>query len=142
MYQLFLANLNIDGKGGIVAAPDRQTPGGSYYFDWMRDGALSWRTFIEINDNKLSAIESKMKAYVQWVLRVQNEPDPNQIDVRIEPKFNLPDGSVYTGPWCRPQTDGPGLRSATLIIFANILLDNGQEDYVRKYLWTSDGSYN
>lgn len=43
-----------------------------------------------------------MKAYVQWVLRVQNEPDPNGIDVRIEPKFFLPDGGVYTGGWCRP----------------------------------------
>jgi hypothetical protein len=64
MYPLYIANLDIDGKGGVVASPDKNTPGGSYYFDWMRDGALSWRTFIEINDNKLSAIESKMKAYV------------------------------------------------------------------------------
>lgn len=83
-----------------------------------------------------------MKAYVQWVLRVQNEPDPNGIDVRTEPKFFLPDGGVYTGGWCRPQTDGPALRSATLIRFANILIENGQEDYVKQYLWTGSSAYN
>lgn len=35
------------------------------------------------------------------------------------------------GGWCRPQTDGPGLRSASLITFANILLDNNQTSYVQ-----------
>ena len=83
-----------------------------------------------------------MKSYVNWVLRVQNEPDPNGIDIRVEPKFELPNGQVYTGGWCRPQTDGPGLRSATLIMFANMLLDAGQQDYVRQFLWTNDQSYN
>ena len=57
------------------------------------------------------------------------------------------------GGWCRPQTDGPGLRSAALILFANILLDAGQTDYVNNKLipsikfdlewvhnnWQSDG---
>jgi glucoamylase len=142
MYALFLQNLDIQNKGGVCASPDTNTPGGSYYYDWMRDGALSWRTFIEINDFQLSAVQSRLQDYVQWVLHVQSEPDPNGIDVRTEPKFNLPDGSVYTRGWCRPQTDGPGLRSATLQMFANLLLDAGQEAYVRKYLWTSDGSYN
>ena len=37
----FLKNINIDGKGGIVAAPDTSTPGGSYYYHWMRDGKIS-----------------------------------------------------------------------------------------------------
>lgn len=31
-----MANINIQGKGGIVAAPDYNTPGGSYYFHWHR----------------------------------------------------------------------------------------------------------
>jgi len=38
------------------------------------------------------------------------EADPNGIDIRTEPKFNLPNGDVFTDPWCRPQNDGPGLR--------------------------------
>ena len=51
MYKLFDANINIQGKGGVVAAPDNSTPGGSYYYHWMRDGALTMRTYMELNDN-------------------------------------------------------------------------------------------
>ena len=71
-----------------------------------------------------------MKAYVGWVNTVQHETDPNGFDIRINPKFELPNGQVFVGGWCRPQTDGPGLRSATLVLFSNILLDAGQTDYV------------
>ena len=34
--------------------------------------------------------------------------DDELVDVRIEPKFYIPDGKPYDGGWCRPQTDGPG----------------------------------
>ena len=37
----FLKNINIQGKGGVVAAPDTDTPGGSYYYHWMRDGMFT-----------------------------------------------------------------------------------------------------
>lgn len=37
----FSKNINIQGTGMVVAAPDTQTPGGSYYYHWARDGALS-----------------------------------------------------------------------------------------------------
>jgi glucoamylase len=46
MYTLFEANIDIQGKGGVVAAPDHSTPGGSYYYHWMRDAALTMRTFM------------------------------------------------------------------------------------------------
>ncbi len=72
MYQFFDANINIQGKGGVVAAPDPNTPGGSYYYHWMRDAALTMRTYMELNDMRLSSVEQKMKAYVGWVRRVQN----------------------------------------------------------------------
>lgn len=81
-----------------------------------------------------------MQHFVQWVLKVQSETDPSGIDVRIEPKFELPNGEPYSGGWCRPQTDGPGIQSQALIMYANILLDNNQESYVRQYLWTSNPS--
>ena len=39
MKQLFLANVDIQGSGAVVAAPDHNTgPGGDYYFHWERDG--------------------------------------------------------------------------------------------------------
>lgn len=130
MYALFDANIDIQGKGGVVAAPDHSTPGGSYYYHWMRDGALTMRTYMEINNYDLNKIEKKMKSYVNWVRNVQGKTDPQGYDVRINPKFELPNGEVFVGGWCRPQTDGPGLRSAALILFADLLLKNGQSSYV------------
>jgi glucoamylase len=78
---------------------------------------------------KLSVISEKMKAYVGWVKKVQSETDPNGFDIRINPKFELPRGEPYVGGWCRPQTDGPGLRSGALIMFAKVLNDNGESSY-------------
>jgi glucoamylase len=153
MYQLFDANINIQGKGGVVAAPDHSTPGGSYYYHWMRDAALTMRTYMELNNFDLSKVEAKMKAYVGWVQKVQGETDPQGFDVRINPKFELPNGEVFVGGWCRPQTDGPGLRSGALLLFADLLLKNSQQSYVTSTLvpiikkdldwvlsnWQSDG---
>lgn len=73
--------------GGIVAAPDHSTPGGSYYYDWMRDGALSMRIYMELNNFELPKVEIKMKSYVNWVRNVQTKHDPQGYDVRINPKF-------------------------------------------------------
>lgn len=138
----FFSNLNIQGKGGIVASPDKKTPvgGGTYYYDWMRDGALSMRAFMELHDFDLNSIQNNMQSYVQWILNSQNQNDPLGFDIRIEPKFNLPNGDVFQGGWGRPQTDGPGLRSTTLILYALKLIENGQKDYVAKYLWTGDAN--
>jgi len=133
-------NININGKGGVLASPDTNVPGGgSYYFHWERDGALSMRALMVTANG--ANISEPMMSYVSWVLKVQAEPDPNGIDVRSEPKYNLPNGDVFTGGWCRPQTDGPALRSTTLILYAKSLLASGQEDYVKQYLWTSNSNY-
>ena len=69
-----------------------------------------------------------------WIL----QSDTNDQDIRTEPKFNLPDGDLFTDPWCRPQNDGPGLQAITLIKFAYQLMAQGDEEYVKKYLWTGD----
>lgn len=143
MRKFFLANTNIQGKGGIVAAPDTSTPGGSYYYHWMRDGALTMRCLQETNPGSFSDVETTVKSYAQWVLHNQAEKDPNGIDVRTEPKFELPNGEVFTGGWCRPQNDGPGLRATALIIAAESLIANGETNYVKEFLWTGNSaSYN
>ena len=80
---------------------------------WMRDGALTMRSLQETNPGNFSSIETIVKSYAQWVIHNQNLADPNGQDVRTEPKFMLPDGDVFTAGWCRPQNDGPGLRSVT-----------------------------
>jgi len=136
----FLSNININGNGGIVAAPDYNTPGGSYYYHWMRDGALTMRSLQETNPGNFSDIESIVKSYAQWVIHNQNEADPNGIDVRTEPKFMLPNGEVFTSGWCRPQNDGPGLRATALIIAAESLIANGESSYVTENLWTGNNN--
>ena len=142
MKSYFYANINIQGKGGVVASPDLSTPGGSYYYAWERDAALSMKNFMFINDFSLSDIQTNMNAYVGWVVRMQSEADPNNIDVKIEPKFNLPNGDPYTGGWCRPQTDAPGLRAITLSFYADALIAAGQTDFVKQNLWTGSSSLN
>ena len=138
MYGYFLANLDIQGLGGVVASPDNSTPGGSYYYDWERDEALSMNVLQLVTD--FTNYNPLFQSWIQWVLNVQNEPDPNGIDVRIEPKYFLPNGEVYNGGWCRPQTDGPGLRATTVMTYANNLLAQSSNNmgYIKQYLWTGN----
>eukprot|EP01127_Copromyxa_protea_P012578 TRINITY_DN3302_c0_g1_i1.p1 TRINITY_DN3302_c0_g1~~TRINITY_DN3302_c0_g1_i1.p1 ORF type:complete len:503 (+),score=114.35 TRINITY_DN3302_c0_g1_i1:19-1527(+) len=140
MYKYFTANINIGGQGGVVASPDTNVPeGGSYYYHWERDGALSMRALQEISSSNVTGL---MNNYAQWVLRAQSRQDPHGIDVRTEPKYMLPNGEVFTGSWCRPQTDGPGLRATTLILHANKLIQSGDIAFVKQYLWTGSSTLN
>mmetsp|Transcript_13060 Transcript_13060/g.25316 ORF Transcript_13060/g.25316 Transcript_13060/m.25316 type:complete len:511 (-) Transcript_13060:336-1868(-) len=139
MEKYFQANINIQGSGAVVAAPDHNTPGGSYYYHWERDGALTMRAVFELYGANQ---EDELKSYTNWVLKVQNQADPNSQDVRTEPKYTIPDGKPYTGGWCRPQTDGPALRAQTLMAFGNYLRSNGGSDYVKANLWTGSSQYN
>jgi glucoamylase len=112
------ANLDISGSGAVVAAPDHNTgPGGDYYFHWERDGGLSMHALLTTSAS-VSSVDEKFQHYMAWVKNVQGQQDPHGIDVRTEPKYNIPDGTVYSGSWCRPQTDGPGLRARALADYA------------------------
>merc|ERR1711963_489236 len=135
MLTKYQANLNIDGSGAVVAAPDKATPGGSYYYHWMRDAGLSIKAWLDINDNDLEKVEEILTAYAGWVKRVQGKTDPNDIDVRIEPKFEIPSGDPYTGGWCRPQTDGPALRAMALSKWGMVLNNAGQSDQAKRDVW-------
>ena len=135
MYEKYKANLNVEDSGAVVAAPDQNTPGGSYYYHWMRDAGLSIKAWMDINDNDYSAVKEVLEGYVKWVGVVQQKDDPNDIDVRIEPKFEIPSGDPYVGGWCRPQTDGPALRGMALSKWGSILADEGQLDTARNDVW-------
>ena len=51
-----MMNINIHGKGGVIASPDTNTPGGNYWYHWARDAALVMRTFMEIHENKYNEV--------------------------------------------------------------------------------------
>eukprot|EP01061_Rhynchopus_euleeides_P003616 TRINITY_DN128_c0_g2_i1.p1 TRINITY_DN128_c0_g2~~TRINITY_DN128_c0_g2_i1.p1 ORF type:complete len:505 (+),score=209.55 TRINITY_DN128_c0_g2_i1:49-1515(+) len=131
----FEANFNIQGSGMVVAAPDLDTPGGSYYYHWMRDAGLSTWTYMKLANYSYDAVKDVIGAYESWVAKAQKESDPNDIDVRIEPKFTIPDGGPYTGGWCRPQTDGPALRANAMATWGRILVTAGQSDRAKNVVW-------
>ena len=135
MYKKYKENLNIQGSGAVVAAPDFDTPGGSYYYHWMRDAGLTMKSWMEIHDNEYDTVKDILDAYVGWVANVQKKYDPNNIDVRIEPKFEIPSGDPYTGEWGRPQTDGPALRSMALSHWGMILVNNGHLQEAKSKVW-------
>ena len=62
MYQNLKENLNIDGSGAIVASPDTATPGGSYYYHWMRDAGLTMMSWIDINNEEYEMLKLILNA--------------------------------------------------------------------------------
>merc|ERR1711892_939581 len=135
MYAKYEANLNIRGTGAIIAAPDAETPGGDYRYHWMRDAGLSAKAWMDINDNDYDAVRDALEGYAKWTGIVQHKSDPNDIDVRIEPKFTIDDQEPYTGGWCRPQTDGPALRAMSMAKWGQILLDSGHDSDAKTTIW-------
>lgn len=135
MKENYRANLDVEDSGAVVAAPDGDTPGGSYYYHWMRDAGLSIKAWMDINDNDYNTVKDVLEGYVGWVAKVQQKNDPNGIDVRIEPKFEIPNGEPYTGGWCRPQTDGPGLRAMAVSKWGLILVGEGMADQAKTSAW-------
>ena len=120
MDKYFRASINVDNSGAVVAAPDYNTPGGSYFYHWARDGALSMGALLRLA-NSLDDVRDDMDNYVRWVAKVHNESDPNDLpSILPEPKYTIPDGTPYTGGWCRPQNDGPPLRSKTLVEYVRV----------------------
>lgn len=141
MYEYLNQNININGSGAVAAANPGKTPGGSYWFHWDRDAAVIMRTLLLTASSFAShkpRILRNLHAYVDWVMLTQHATPANGMDVRVEPKFHLPNGSLFRGSWCRPQNDGPGLKALALIDFANMLLDEGDSETVKKYLWTGN----
>jgi glucoamylase len=112
-FNYYMKNIDIDSTGAIAAAPDTNTPGGSYYYHWARDGGLTMTTLQFYTNQTFSNKYSKN--YANWIKMIQSKTDPNNIDIRIEPKYEIPSGNAYTGGWCRPQNDGPGLQAIALL---------------------------
>ncbi len=127
--------------GAVVASPDTATVIGSYVWDWERDAALTMRALLDTSADK-AALVPTLQAYAHWALGVQAASSPFGLDTRVEPKWDIASASVWVGGWCRPQTDGPGLRGTALIMAAETLMANGKSDFVRQYLWTGSSAYN
>jgi hypothetical protein len=104
----FLSNINHNGNGAVVAANADQTSNPDYAYHWARDAGISINqvqplpslllprrvrshhvtTLQLIRTAGITAADSQLKAYVNWVHHVQQDSDPNGIDVRGEPKVS------------------------------------------------------
>ncbi|ORX44578.1 glucoamylase [Hesseltinella vesiculosa] len=117
-------NINPPGSAPGFLAASLCTASPNYYFDWTRDSALSFRVLVnELQNGKSdSTIQSDLASYIQFV-------KSSQTANLGEPKFNA-DGSVFTGPWGRPQNDGPAERASTLILYDKLNGNSNSKSYV------------
>ncbi|KAJ3299901.1 glycoside hydrolase 15 protein [Blyttiomyces sp. JEL0837] len=137
------ANIHPPGSdpGTVAAATAQQDPNETqdYFYHWTRDSALVMdvvNTLYATGSNN-AFYEQKFFEFRDFTHKIQNEFDPNNIGpVNGEPKFEMKGGAPFSGQWCRPQLDGPGLRASTFIHFArNYLKKNPGNLNVIRDLW-------
>lgn len=116
--------------GMVVASPSKIAP--NYYYDWVRDTALTMRSLIDLYEFKKDPQIRKM--IFTWIDAEAYRQVLPTLSGLGEPKYNI-DGSGFTGPWGRPQNDGPALRAIAMIKFARLLFAEGNQDYVLKKLY-------
>jgi glucoamylase len=122
-------------RGAVVASPSRDNP--NYFYFWVRDAALVMdvfaRQYAVANGNMKGQLWRMMDEYVDF-------SRGNQMTQTItglgEPKF-FANGAPFNDPWGRPQNDSPALRATTLIRFAQQLLNEGNDGYVRHKLYNN-----
>lgn len=135
-----LENINRPGTtmGTVVASPSKSEP--DYYYHWVRDAGLVMSTVLDVYQKADLPAEYRQRLLslmYDFVERAKSNQAASGFENLGEPKYNI-DGSPFTGPWGRPQNDGPALRAITLIRFANELLDHpGMFDYVKHSLYAA-----
>lgn len=155
--QMF-ANINSPGSanGTVVASTSTENPNYHYNCKYasdalgleidrmlagVRDAALTMDVVVKLyaaasDDTAKANYEQILFQYAQARADEQNDPD---LQTGLgEPKFEL-NNSVFTGPWGRPQNDGPAESATTLMEFANAYLANGGDlDTIKQKIWDSD----
>lgn len=117
-------NINIPGAalGTVIAAQSYTAP--NYAYNWVRDSSLTMDVVVSFYDAATDA--TAIKAYETLLFEYAHagaveQTDPDLITGLGEPKFEL-NNSAFTGPWGRPQNDGPATRAITLMEFATAYL--------------------
>ncbi len=105
MWANFKEYLNIQGKGGVRAANST-----NYKSHYLQDAAIAMHTLQIVNPGSWNDIKKAVESYAQFVVHNQAETPNPGCDIRAEPRFELPDGAVYTKKWNRPQNAGAALR--------------------------------
>lgn len=140
-YNYMRMNLSPQGTmpGTVVASPSRVHP--DYWYHWVRDAALVMTVFFDFAHFSADPAvrkdsENLLAEYLKLEALHQRSQSPGGLG---EPKYNV-DGSPFTGPWGRPQNDGPALRAVVFIKMAKSLIARGQMESVKKYFYGSQQS--
>lgn len=120
--------------GSVIASPTLIDP--NYFFYWVRDGALVMEAILDqavhnANPELRATARQRLYEFADFSRRNQLTPTLTGIG---EPKFRA-NGDAFNEEWGRPQNDGPALRAIVLSKWAELLLAQGQEDYVRSRLY-------
>ncbi|CDR99705.1 related to Glucoamylase precursor [Sporisorium scitamineum] len=97
-------------SGAVIASPS--TAGPNYFYSWVRDAALTMKVVIS-----QPSLDRTLVTNYAYAEKVHQQNAASSSAGQGEPKFNV-DGSLFTGPWGRPQNDGPALRASALMAFA------------------------
>ncbi|KAL8781742.1 MAG: hypothetical protein Q9213_005879 [Squamulea squamosa] len=123
-------------RGNIIASPSKDDP--DYFYTWTRDSALTAKVLIDSFIAGDTSLKPQIEDYVsaQAILQTVSNPSGDLSDGSGlgEPKFEA-NSTAFTGPWGRPQRDGPALRATALIAFSRWLSLNGEEYRVASKIW-------
>ncbi|AUX42353.1 glucoamylase [Sorangium cellulosum] len=133
-----LRNVSPQGArpGAIIASPSRSNP--DYYHHWVRDAGIVVRAILQLYRAarepaaRLRCFE-RMMEFVDFSRHIQQTAVQGGTGLG-EPRFYV-DGSPYTGPWGRPQDDGPAIRAIELTHLAFNLLEEGRRGLVQELLY-------
>ena len=124
-------NPNVSGpaNGTVVAAhsgPSYPQTDPDYEYNWVRDSSLTMDV-VEIlydaaDNSSASMYEDILFQYA--AARATEQNDPGLQSGLGEPKFYL-NNTIFTGPWGRPQNDGPATSAIALINFSNAYIGKG-----------------
>ncbi|KAB5585336.1 family 15 glycosyl hydrolase [Coniochaeta sp. 2T2.1] len=124
-------------SGVVVASPSRNDP--DYWYTWTRDSALVFKSIVDTFTHSYDAnLQTQIQNYIASQAKLQGVSNPsgslwNGAGLG-EPKFYV-DLTQFTGPWGRPQRDGPALRAIAMISYANWLIENGYTSTASNIVW-------
>ena len=108
------------------------------FYTWTRDSALTLKALVDAFIAGNAALQPQIQNYVYAQASLQTVSNPSG-DLSSgaglgEPKFEV-DGIEFSGPWGRPQRDGPALRATALIAYSRYLISDGNTAMVSNVIW-------
>ena len=98
-----------------------------YEYNWVRDASLTMdvvESLYGAATNTTAKLQYQKILFQYATARATEQTDPNLQTGLGEPKFYL-NNTIFSGPWGRPQNDGPATSAITLMDFANDYLASG-----------------